>query len=168
MERICIKDTCCDCATFGIWIIPRFNFWLCLKIFTSFLGSDILCWCHDGIRWICEHSALFSVSLGLVVFYTFQQCLLLLLDSTWSCSQVGQILHYNFCSCFENNIMWICRVLHKHLPDCLGQVKSQIRASILKDKKISIARIGQAKSVLWTYNFQRSGRVVKHPIRLVL
>ena len=35
-----------------------------------------------------------------------------------------------------------------------GASKSQIRASTLKDQEITVARIGQAKSVLWTYNFQ--------------
>ena len=29
--------------------------------------------------------------------------------------------------------------------------KSQIRASILKDQEITVAQIGQAESVLWTY-----------------
>ena len=49
---------------------------------------------------------------------------------------------------------WSCYVLrhasHKHLPDCHGASKSQIRSSILKDQEITVARIRQAKSVLWT------------------
>ena len=40
------------------------------------------------------------------------------------------------------------RVLYKHLPDYSGASKSQIQASILKDQEITVARIGQAKSVL--------------------
>ena len=35
-----------------------------------------------------------------------------------------------------------------------GASKSQIWASILKDKEITVARIRQAKSALWTYDFQ--------------
>ena len=50
------------------------------------------------------------------------------------------------------------RVLHKHLPNYLprpGASKSQIRASILKDQEITVARFGQAKRViLWPYDFQ--------------
>ena len=35
-----------------------------------------------------------------------------------------------------------------------GASRNQIRASILKDQEIIVARIGHAKSVLWTYDFQ--------------
>ena len=42
----------------------------------------------------------------------------------------------------------------KHFPDCMGQVKGQIWASSLKDQKITVARIRQDKSVLWTDDFQ--------------
>ena len=49
----------------------------------------------------------------------------------------------------------LLRVLHiKHLPDCPGASKNQIWASILKDQEITVARIGQVKSVWWTYDFQ--------------
>ena len=42
----------------------------------------------------------------------------------------------------------------KHLPDLPRASESQTWASILKDQEITVARIGQAKSVLWTmYNF---------------
>ena len=42
------------------------------------------------------------------------------------------------------------RVLHKHLPNCPGQVKVRLGASILKDQEITVqvAWIGQAKSVI--------------------
>ena len=39
--------------------------------------------------------------------------------------------------------------VHKHLPDCPGQEKV-----ILKDQERTVARTGQAKIVLWTYDFQ--------------
>ena len=45
------------------------------------------------------------------------------------------------------------KVLHKHLPDCPGASKSQIRASILKHQEMTVARIGQAKSLLWRYMY---------------
>ena len=48
----------------------------------------------------------------------------------------------------------------KHLPDCPVQVKVSFRASILKDQKITVARIWQAKSVLWTYNFQYKNKIL--------
>ena len=43
---------------------------------------------------------------------------------------------------------------YKALVRLPGASKSQIWASILKDQEIIVSRIGQAKSVLWTYNFQ--------------
>ena len=50
----------------------------------------------------------------------------------------------------EDMIILSCRVLLALLP---GASKSQIRASILKEQ-ITVARIGQARSVLWTDDFQ--------------
>ena len=37
-----------------------------------------------------------------------------------------------------------------------GASKSQIRASILKDQEITVARIGEAKSVLWSVDIHLS------------
>ena len=46
----------------------------------------------------------------------------------------------------------VCRVLHKHLPDCPGASKSQIGARILTDQEIKLPKSGKLNqaSVLWT------------------
>ena len=54
------------------------------------------------------------------------------------------------------------RVLHtaytlSWLP---GESKSKIQASILKHQKITVAQIGKAKSVLWTYDFQYKKNII--------
>ena len=51
--------------------------------------------------------------------------------------------------------------IFKHLPDCLGQVKDRSCACRqVKDQKITdFAQIGQAKSVLWTYDFQYKKKI---------
>ena len=35
-----------------------------------------------------------------------------------------------------------------------GQVKVRFSQAVLKDQEITAAQIGQAKNVLWTYDFQ--------------
>ena len=62
-------------------------------------------------------------------------------------------LDFGFCQCKWAYYDLCTRVIHLHLPNCPGQV-SQIRARLLKDQGITVAWIGQAKIVLWTYNFQ--------------
>ena len=58
-------------------------------------------------------------------------------------------------SCVHADDEIYIRVLHKHFPNCPGQVKVRFRQALWKVyQEIATARIGQAKSVLWTYNFQ--------------
>ena len=114
------------------------------------LGGAILAF-HDGKRStppdpVHHQIKLFCVGLDITAYQTEFTCSK---HATWWCYKRIAFRH----EWSECKHVWSqgATKAHARLP---GASRSQIQASILKHQEITVAQLGQAESVLWTYDFQ--------------